>query len=157
MAGDVVCALKQKNKSGVEIAALVLRIVLIVAMAYFGVFKLVGPEPTRALFTELGQEPVGRYFVGALEVGAAIFLLTKLYALGGVMVVGLMAGAIFAHLGTDLGIAAPLELGEDPQTDNGMLFGLGVVLLVFSVVFAWISRKDIPVVGSKLFGEAEAS
>jgi hypothetical protein len=105
-------------------------------------FKFTGAEESRYIFTTLGVEPWGRYGTGTLELIAVILLLTpRTAALGAVLAMGLMGGAILSHL---------TKLGIEVQGDGGLLFGLALTTLLAAAVVAFLRRGEIPIVGSLL-------
>lgn len=103
-------------------------------------FKLGGAEESVALFSELGVEPFGRIGLGIGELVAAILILVPATrAIGAVVVVGMMVGALGAHA-TVLGF----------EGDRGSLAAMAVVALVCSAAVAWAKRAKLPVVGKLL-------
>ncbi len=82
-------------------------------------FKFSGAAESRWIFETLGAEPWGRLGTGALEaVAVVLLLLPRTAALGALMALGLMAGAIGSHL---------VVLGVAVQGDGGLLFALACV------------------------------
>jgi uncharacterized membrane protein YphA (DoxX/SURF4 family) len=105
-------------------------------------FKFTGAAESVHIFRTLGMEPWGRYGSGVAELLAAVLLLlprTTIY--GALLGMGVMAGAVFSHLFTPLG----LEI----QGDGGLLFGLAVVVLLCCAVLAWVHRREIPFLGKR--------
>ena len=99
-------------------------------------FKFTAAPESVALFTQLGVEPWGRIGLGVAELIVAILLLIPRTAwLGAIGGIGLMIGAIGAHL-TTLGIVF--------NDDGGALFTLAVVTLVSSVIALFLHKNDIP-------------
>jgi len=76
--------------------------------------KLVGAGPSGLIFEALGMEPHGRIIIGLVELTAALLLLSPQAATGALLAIGVMLGAIIAHL-TVLGVDATLS-GEGPET-----------------------------------------
>ncbi len=102
-------------------------------------FKFTGAPESKYIFQTLGIEPWGRLGTGVLELVAVFLLLyPKTPALGSVLAMGLMAGAVFSHL-TKLGISV--------QGDGGLLFGLAMAVLVTATVVAFLRRRELPLVG----------
>lgn len=102
----------------------VLQIVAAIIMLQTLYFKFSGAEESIYIFSAIGIEPWGRYFTGAMELVAGVFLLTRKWNfIGGILGMGLMAGAIFIHL---------TVLGIEVQGDGGYLFTLAVVVLISS-------------------------
>ena len=105
-------------------------------------FKFSGAPESRYIFSTLGVEPWGRYATGTLELIAAILLLTpRTAALGAVLAMGLMGGAIMSHL---------TKLGIEVQGDGGLLFGLAVTTLLAATIVAFLRRGQIPILGPLL-------
>jgi len=105
-------------------------------------FKFTGAPESRFIFSTLGIEPWGRYATGLLELVAVILLLNPATAaIGGVLGMGLMGGAIMGHL---------TKLGIDVQGDGGLLFGLAITVLLASAIVVAIRRHQLPIVGPLL-------
>jgi hypothetical protein len=83
----------------------VLRLLAALIMLQTLYFKFTAHPQSVKLFTEIGMEPWGRIGTGVLELIASILLLmprTNIYGAG--LGLGLMAGALYFHLFTKLGI-----------------------------------------------------
>jgi len=105
-------------------------------------FKFTGAKESIYIFTTVGQEPWGRYGSGVVELIASILLFVPgCTAVGALLAVGVMSGAIFFHL-TKLGIVV--------QDDGGLLFALAVVVWVASAFLLVVYRRALPVIGGKL-------
>ncbi len=105
-------------------------------------FKFTGAKESRYIFSTLGLEPWGRIGSGVVELVAAMLLLSPRYAaVGAVMAMGVMCGAIISHL-TKLGIVV--------QNDGGLLFTLAIVVLASSVGVLVLRRATVPVIGPAL-------
>jgi len=105
-------------------------------------FKFTGAPESRYIFETLGAEPWGRLGSGALELVAVILLLVPRTAgAGAVLALGLMTGALGAHL---------TRLGIEVQGDGGLLFALALTVFASALVVAWLRRAAIPVVGRLL-------
>lgn len=105
-------------------------------------FKFTGAPESVYIFTKVGAEPWGRIGSGAVELVAAILLLTPRYTwAGSLLAMGMMAGAIATHL---------TVLGVEVQGDKGLLFGLALIVFVSSGVNLFLHRSEIPLVGGKL-------
>lgn len=97
-------------------------------------FKFTGAEESVYIFTKVGMEPWGRFGSGVAELLAAGLLLTpRLAWAGAVLALGVMAGAILAHL-TVLGVVV--------KDDGGLLFTLALVVVAGSLVTLWLHRRD---------------
>lgn len=116
------------------IAPWVLRIVAALIMLQTLYFKFSGSEESVSIFSQLGMEPWGRIATGILELIASILMLyPKTTFFGAVLAIGLMSGAIGAHL-TKLGIAV--------KNDGGQLFIYALLVLLSSLILAIIYRNE---------------
>jgi uncharacterized membrane protein YphA (DoxX/SURF4 family) len=116
------------------IAPWVLRGVAAIIMLQTLYFKFSGSEESVYIFSQLGMEPWGRIGTGILELIASILILyPKTTFFGSVLAIGLMTGAIFAHL-TKLGISV--------KSDGGQLFIYALLVLISSIILAVIYRND---------------
>lgn len=80
-------------------------------------------------------EPYGRYLTGGAELLACILLFVpRLQALGGLLSLGLMTGAIFFHVFTPLGI--------DPYNDGAKLFTQAVGVWFAGLVIIYLRRNE---------------
>jgi uncharacterized membrane protein YphA (DoxX/SURF4 family) len=102
-------------------------------------FKFSGAEESKYIFRTLGAEPWGRVASGLAELVAVVLLLVpRTVALGALVALGVMAGAIASHL-TKLGIVV--------QDDGGLLFCLAITVFVASAGILIVRRGQIPVLG----------
>ena len=123
----------------------VLRVVVAVILLQTLFFKFSGAKESVYIFSTLGAEPWGRIGSGVIELIASVLLLVPRTAIFGVILsLGTICGALMAHL-TMLGIKLT-AVG-----DNGELFGLALTVFVLSAILLFIHRREIPVVGTKLF------
>jgi putative oxidoreductase len=105
-------------------------------------FKFTAAPESVYIFTKVGAEPWGRIGSGAVELIAAILLLTPRWNwLGSLLAIGVMIGAIGAHL---------TLLGIEVQGDHGLLFGLAWAVLVTAAINLFLHRTEIPYLGAKL-------
>lgn len=126
----------------------VVRIVVAVILLQTLFFKFTGAKESVYIFTTLGAEPWGRLGSGVVELIASILLLVpRTSAFGAILVFGTACGAIFSHL-TRLGITIPAV------DDRGELFSLAITIFLGSLVILYLRRREIPVVGPKLFSQA---
>lgn len=110
-------------------------------------FKFTAAPESVYIFTTLGVEPWGRIAAGVAELVVAVLLVVpRTAAVGAVVTLGVIAGAIGSHL-TKLGIVV--------QDDGGLLFGLAVAVLVGAGVVLWIRRAELPWIGAKLDAKRE--
>jgi putative oxidoreductase len=105
-------------------------------------FKFTAAPESVYIFSKLGLEPWGRIGSGIAELVACVLLvMPRTAALGALLSLGVISGAIVAHL-TRLGIVV--------QDDGGLLFGLALVVFVASAVVLYLRRGSLPVVGARL-------
>jgi hypothetical protein len=98
-------------------------------------FKFTGAEESRYIFSKLGLEPWGGIGSGVVELIAVVLLLIpKTSALGALLSLGVISGAIVSHL-TKLGIVV--------KNDGGLLFGLALVVFVSSALVLVIRRREL--------------
>ena len=120
--------------------------VLAVYIAYIFVwylqFKFTGNEGSVWLFAILtdwlgahGYEKVMRIGTGSAELLASVLLLVPAtQVVGAALAAGIMAGAIFFHLVSPLGI--------DPYQDGGELFREAVTVFVFALAILALRREQ---------------
>lgn len=137
---------KQQN-----IFSWVLQVIVAVILLQTLFFKFTGAAESVYIFTTLGAEPWGRIGSGIVELIASVLLLTpRTVWLGALLSLGVISGAIMSHL-TMLGIKLA-AVG-----DNGELFALAVVVFVCSAAVLLIHRRQIPIVGERVFGQTAQS
>lgn len=100
------------------------------------------------LFSQTGL--FSQYVIGSAELVATVLLLAGIYAplrrlqaLGALIAVAVMTGAINFHLFTPLGI--------DPNNDGGGLFAAAVTIWITSITLLIIRRKDLAAIIQGLF------
>lgn len=104
-------------------------------------FKFTAAPESVYIFSTLGIEPWGRIGTGILElIAAALLLAPPTVVYGAILSLGVISGAIFAHL-TRLGIT--LEL----VGDHGELFALAVTVFACSAALLALHRHELPLVG----------
>lgn len=109
-------------------------------------FKFTAAPESVHIFETLGAEPWGRIGSGIVElIAVALLLRSRTAALGALLAMGVMAGAIGSHL-TQLG----LEIVVNGESDGGLLFGLAVVTFAAGALVAWLRRAQLPLVGARL-------
>jgi uncharacterized membrane protein YphA (DoxX/SURF4 family) len=120
----------------------IVRIIAAIILVQTLFFKFTAAPESVYIFTRVGAEPWGRIGSGVLELIAAILLLIPRWSwLGSLLAIGLMVGAIGAHL-TVLGIAV--------QGDRGLLFTLAWAVLVTAAINLFLHRTEIPYLGARL-------
>jgi uncharacterized membrane protein YphA (DoxX/SURF4 family) len=111
---------------------------------YYEQYKLTGNEGSVHLFTILsdwlgtpGGEKPFRLFVAIQEIVAAVLVLLPWTRVpGAALSLVTMAGAIFFHLVSPLGI--------DPYGDGGVLFTEAVFTLFVAAGVLWLHRHEVP-------------
>src|SRR5512134_2182656 len=95
-------------------------------------FKFTAAPESVYIFTTLGLEPWGRIGSGLAELVAVILLLVpRTAALGALLGLGVIAGAIGSHL---------TKLGIEVQGDGGLLFALAWVVFAACAAVLWSRR-----------------
>lgn len=113
----------------------VLRIVAAIILAQTLFFKFTGAEESKYIFSTLGLEPAGRYGSGFVELIAVVLLLMpRTAALGGLLGLGVISGALFAHL---------TQLGIEVKGDGGLLFYLALVVFVCCAGVVWLHKDQL--------------
>ena len=125
-----------------NISLWILRILAALIMLQTLYFKFTAAEESVYIFSRIGMEPWGRIGTGIFELIASILILyPKTTALGALLAIGLMGGAIFFHL-TKLGIAV--------KGDGGQLFIYALLVFVSGAILAIAYRNDIQSYSQKL-------
>ncbi len=93
------------------------------------------------VFETLGMEPGGRVVIAVVELLAGMLLLSPLAAIGSVLAICVMFGAVIAHL-TRLGVVV--------DGDGGMAFAMLVLTLLCSGYVLVSRRRELPLIGSTL-------
>lgn len=105
-------------------------------------FKFSAAPESVYIFSKLGLEPWGRIGSGVAElIAAVLLLLPATTALGALLALGVISGALVSHL---------TKLGIEVQGDGGLLFGLALVVFVGSALVLWLHRRALPIVGHRL-------
>jgi hypothetical protein len=129
------------------IASWILQVVAAAVLFQTLFFKFTGAAESKYIFSKLGAEPWGRYASGVFELVAVVLLLhPRLAAVGALLSLGVISGAIMSHL---------TKLGIEVQGDGGLLFALAIVVFLTSSGVLFIRRTQLPIVG-RHFVMAEA-
>jgi hypothetical protein len=111
-------------------------------------FKFTGAEESVYIFSTLGIEPWGRFASGVAElVAVALILYPSTVALGALLSLGVITGALVSHA----------RLGLVVKDDGGLLFALAVVVFVSSAAILYLRRAELTVVGARVFRNLTAS
>lgn len=113
-------------------------------------YKFTGSAETQYIFGILGQwsgfpwfSEYGAWMVGIAELIASILLFTRFRFLGALLAAAIMAGAIFFHLFTPLGIKMP-EFNTQRQVignDGGLLFINACAVFICAAIICFICKK----------------
>jgi hypothetical protein len=117
----------------------------------FGILS--NAQPTH-IFNTVGEwlgldifKTYGAMVIGAVELIASILLLfpkTRVY--GAILALGTMAGAIFFHLFTPLGVTVQWMENGVPQED-GTLFYTAVLVFICAIWLILRRRNELPIIG----------
>jgi hypothetical protein len=69
-----------------------------------------------------------------------LLLVPSTAALGALVALGVIVGALGAHLG---------PLGIEVMGDGGLLFGLACAVFAGSALVVWLRRRELPLVGAR--------
>jgi hypothetical protein len=98
-------------------------------------FKFSGAPESIYIFSQIGIEPWGRIGTGVAELIASVLLLIPAtIAIGALLSIGIMLGAIVTHL---------FILGIEVQGDGGQLFLYAMVVFIASVVLLVMYRQQL--------------
>ncbi|MCY4523506.1 MAG: DoxX family protein [Halobacteriovoraceae bacterium] len=125
-----------------ELTAWIFQIIAAVILVPVGMMKFANGETDIYIFTQLGMEPFGRYLIGVLEILSGILLLSRnLSACGGVLGIGVMCGAILAHVSA---------LGFEVMEDGGMHIWILLIVSLSCLVVVFLRKKQLPLIGNQL-------
>jgi putative oxidoreductase len=116
-----------------NVVSMLLRLVAAFIMLQTLYFKFTGQPESVYIFSQVGIEPWGRIGTGMAELVASVLLLIpSTIALGALMGIGIMLGAMATHL---------FVLGIEVQGDGGQLFIYALAVLTASVILL-VMHKD---------------
>ena len=111
-------------------------------------FKFTGAAESVFIFETLGAEPYGRIGSGIAElIAAGLILAPSTVALGALVSLGVMSGAIVSHL---------TILGIDIMGDGGLLFALALIVFICSAGVLAAYADKLPIVGPRLRARTRA-
>jgi len=126
-----------------KIVSWVLRIVAAFIMLQTLYFKFSGAPESIHIFTQVGIEPWGRIATGVAELIASVLLLIPAtVAIGAVLAIGIMGGAIASHL---------FILGIVVENDGGQLFIYAMIVLIASALLLYLHRNQLKTYKTTLF------
>ena len=112
-----------------------LRVIAALIMLQSLFFKFSAAPESVYIFTTLHLEPWGRIGTGVMElIASVLILLPATTALGSLLAMGIMAGAIVSHI---------LILGIEVQEDGGLLFIYALLVFLCSAALLWIFRRQL--------------
>lgn len=113
----------------------ILRLLAAVIMLQTLFFKFSASEESVYIFTTIGMEPWGRIGTGVMELVAAILILVpRTIAVGALLAIGLMSGALFFHF---------TRLGIEVKGDGGQLFIYALVVFISSAILLVAYQSQI--------------
>lgn len=119
-----------------------LRLLVAVILLQTLFFKFTAAPESVYIFTKVGMEPWGRLGSGVAELISALLLLWPgTVALGALIGLGVISGALGAHL---------TVLGIEVQGDHGQLFIMACIVFVACAWLLWLHRASVPFVGARL-------
>jgi hypothetical protein len=125
-----------------KIASWVLALVVAAILLQTLYFKFTGAPESIYIFEKTGLGDVGRYGSGIAELLASVLLLIpRTRAIGALLALGVIAGALFSHL---------TVLGIEVMGDGGTLFYLALIVFAASLALLIMHRKEIPILGARL-------
>lgn len=105
-------------------------------------FKFTGAAESVYIFETLGAEPHGRIGSGVAEFAASVLILVpSSVAVGALLSLGVMSGAILSHL---------TVLGIEIMGDGGLLFALAIIVFACSAAVLLAFVDQLPVLGPML-------
>lgn len=120
----------------------VLRIIAVLIMLQTLYFKFTGAEESIYIFTQMQIEPWGRIATGVAELIASMMLLYRpTIAIGALMGVGIMSGALLSHIAV---------LGIEVKEDGGQLFIYALLVWISCIILLWMNRQQIEVLLKRL-------
>jgi len=125
-----------------KIFSWLLRIVAAVILLQTLFFKFSASPESVYIFSAVGIEPWGRIGTGVAELVAAVLLLIpSTIALGSVMGIGIMLGAIATHL---------FVLGIEVMNDGGQLFIYALIVLIACCILLLQNRQQLVLLKAKM-------
>ena len=120
-----------------KVISVILRLVAAAILLQTLYFKFTAQPESVYIFSQAGIEPWGRIGTGIAELVASILLLIpRTVALGALMAIGLMLGALVTHL---------FILGIEVQNDGGQLFAYALIVLISSTIVLILHFDQIEV------------
>ncbi|PCJ52579.1 MAG: DoxX family protein [Planctomycetota bacterium] len=126
----------QKVETKVLVFSWIFQIIAAIILGMAAWDKIVGTETSHYVFTTLEMEPAGRIIIASIESLAAIMLLsTSIPHMGAVLGLGVMMGAIIAHIS---------KLGFDVNNDGGKMVMMMTVVIFSTIAIIFLHRSRFP-------------
>lgn len=134
----------------------ILAILIVVILGGSLPFKFSGdPMPTH-IFNVVGEfmglgfmQSHGAIIIGIVELVCCIFVLVpSTRALGGLLTAGTMAGAIFFHLFSPLGVTVTY-MRDGVEMSDGTLFYTAILAFIAGLILAYKNKDRLPIIGSQ--------
>lgn len=131
-----------RNRAVLKAVLWLMRLVVAGILLQTLFFKFTGAAESVYIFETLGVEPYGRIGSGVVELIASVLILVpSTVAIGALLSLGLMTGAIVSHLAV---------LGIEIMGDGGLLFALAILVFVCAAAVLLAFADELPIVGSRL-------
>lgn len=116
----------------------ILRLIPAIIVGRAALMKLTGDAGAVTLFTNLDMEPGGRILIGVIEViSVALLLSPRLSGWGALLCLGVMTGAVLAHV-TVIGFDGPLA----------QLFAMALISTTALITLLYRLRHQVPFIKS---------
>lgn len=113
----------------------ILRLIAAIILLQTLFFKFTASDESVYIFSTIGIEPWGRIGTGVAELIAALLLLIpRTTAIGALLAIGLMSGALFFHL---------TILGIEIKGDGGLLFIYALMVLICAAILLFVYQAQI--------------
>lgn len=123
-----------------KVLSWILRIIAAVILLQTLYFKFTAHPDSVYIFSQLGLEPNGRIAIGVFElITAILILIPSTRAIGSLLGLGIISGAIFSHL-TQLGVVV--------NNDGGTLFYLACAVFICCLISVLLHWKELPIIGN---------
>jgi hypothetical protein len=116
------------------------QIVMAVILGQTLFFKLTYAPETRYIFAKLGGRPAATFAALVEAVCVVLLLYPKTPAVGALLALGTMGGAVLTHLFV-VGIVIPDA--QTGQGDGGLLFGLALTVASLALIVLWLRRDAL--------------
>ena len=120
-------------------------------------FKFGGHEMPAHIFDIVGTflgldffKTAGIYIIGVAELVASILVLVPgTRGFGGLLTMGILAGAIFFHLASPLGVTVTYIDAAGVSQSDGSLFYSAILAFLCGAYLAYRHKEKLPIIGNK--------